>query len=266
MTTHELLELASLDALGLLDPEEREGFERAFRAAPPALQAQIRREQLRLAHIDDVLPGVEPPPGLRARVVAAVREAIGSMSIRKIGGGAIVPDLRPSYGVNRMWRVGAIAAAAASVVLGLSVVQMRMDYMDIQTGVGNNIASDQILKDFGIRFSQSMFNPETRFVQFANTDAASAAGQPFSGRALLVVEPASRTGELFVKDLPADGAEYEVVVEDADGNVAIADVTIRPAGAGIERRQLENIAVENTRSVGIRLRGASGVLLRSTGI
>ena len=91
MTTHELLELASLDAMGLLDPEEREAFELAFRAAAPALQAQIRREQLRLSYIDGILPVVEPPPGLRARVMAKVREAIESMTIRKISGGAIVP-------------------------------------------------------------------------------------------------------------------------------------------------------------------------------
>lgn len=266
MTTHELLELASLDALGLLDPEEREAFELAFRAAAPALQAQIRREQLRLSHMDGLLPAVEVPPGLRARVMAKVREAIGSMTIRRISGGAIVPDLRPSYGVNRMWRVGAIAAAAASVVLGLSVLQMRMDYYDIQTGVGNNIANDQILKDFGIKFSQAMFDPQTHFVQF--NDAAVAAGEPkpFLGRALLVIQPESQTGELFLKDLPAAGAEYEVVVVDADGREAVASVTIRPSSSGIERREIENLAVENTREIGIRLRGSTKMLLRSSGI
>lgn len=265
MSTHELLELASLDALGLLDPDERDAFERAFRAAPPALQAQIRREQLRLASIDDMLPAVEPPPGLRARVVAAVRDAISSMTVRRISGGAIVPELRPAYGVNRMWRLGAIAAAAASIVLGLSVLQMRMDYSAIQTGAFNNAMTDKILNDFGVKFSDAMFNPETRFVQFHNTDAAEAA-KAFPGRALLVVEPSSRTGELFVRNLPADGEEYEVVVEDENGNIAIADVTIRPNGTGIERRQIQNLAVENTKSVGIRLRGSSGMLLRSSGI
>lgn len=265
MSTHELLELASLDALGLLDPEEREAFDRAFRAAPPALQAQIRREQLRLAHIDDMLPAVEPPPGLRARVVSAVREAINSMTVRRISGGAIVPDLRPSYGVNRLWRLGAVAAAAASIVLGLSVLQMRMDYSAIQTGAFNNAVNDKILNEFGVRFSDAMFNPETRFVQFTSGGEADAPAA-FPGRALLVVEPSSRTGELFVKNLPANGEEYEVVVEDENGNIAIADVTIRPAGTGIERRQIQNIAVETTKSVGIRLRGSSGMLLRSSGI
>lgn len=263
MTTHELLELASLDAMGLLDPEEREAFELAFRAAAPPLQAQIRREQLRLSYIDGILPVVEPPPGLRARVMAKVREAIGSMTIRKISGGAIVPDLRPAYGVNRMWRVGAVAAAAASVVLGLSVLQMRMDYTDIQNGQISNGVTDKILADFGVKFSQAMFDPHTRFVQF--NDAAGEQ-QPFAGRALLVVETKTKTGELFLKDLPASGAEYEVVVVDEQGHEAIAEISIKPSGSGIERRQLENLVMDGTKEIGIRIRGSSTMLLRSSGI
>ncbi len=267
MTTHELLEHASLDAMGLLDPDEREAFERAFRAAAPALQAQVRREQLRLSHLDDVLPAVDLPPGLRARVLAAVRDAIGSMTIRKFSGGsggAIVPDLRQAYGVSRLWRVGAIACAAASVVLGLSVLQMRFDFADIQTGGKNQVAYDAILKDFGVNFSQTMFDPHTRFVQF---DAGPASeGVPFGGRALLIVEGDTGKGQLFLKNLPASGVEYEVVVIDEEGREAIADITIRPSGAGIEFRDLGPIAVESAREVGIRIRGQAVMLLRSSRI
>ena len=267
MTTHELLEHVSLDAMGLLDLDEREAFERAFRAASPALQAQIRREQLRLSHMDDVLPAVDLPPGLRARVMAAVREAIDSMSIRKFSGGAggaIVPDLRRAYGVSRLWRVGAIACAAASVVLGLSVLQMRFDFADIQTGGRNQVAYDAILKDFGVNFSQSMFDPHTRFVQFSADPVAE--GSPFGGRALLIVEGETGKGQLFLKDLPEAGAEYEVVVVDESGREAIADVTIRATGTGVEFRDLGTISVESTREVGIRLRGQAAMLLRSSGI
>src|SRR5438105_666068 len=104
MNTHDLLEMASLDAMGLLDPEEREAFERAFRAAPPPLQAQIRREQLRFSAADDILPQVEPPLGLRARVIAAVREAMQTMAGRRAAEAA--PALRSATAVSRFWRVG----------------------------------------------------------------------------------------------------------------------------------------------------------------
>ena len=45
MTLQELIELAILDAMGLLDEEERLAFEVAFRASAPAVQAQVRRER-----------------------------------------------------------------------------------------------------------------------------------------------------------------------------------------------------------------------------
>ena len=266
MSTHELLELATLDAMGLLDPDEREAFERAFHAAAPALQAQIRREQLRISSLDSTLPPVEPPPGLRARVMAAVRDAISSMTVRRIGSGAIVPELRPVMGVNSLWRVGAVAAAAASIVLSLAVIQMRFDYARIQTGQVNNGVTDQILADFGVKFSQAMFDPSTRFVQFNASSDDAAGARPFSGRALLVLDPKVSVGELFLKDLPADGAEYEVVIVGDDGKAVTADITIRPNSTGIERHQLENVAMQNAKEIGIRLRGSSKFVLRSISI
>ncbi|MBX3404244.1 MAG: hypothetical protein KF699_12615 [Phycisphaeraceae bacterium] len=263
MTTHELLELASLDALGLLDADERESFERAFRAAAPAVQAQIRREQLRAAVGDELLPAVEAPPGLRARVLAAVREAItGSFTVRRISGGAVVPELRPVYGVHRIWRIGAIGCAAAAIVLGFTTLQLRTDYRDIRDGLSDHVVRDAILKDFSSRFSVAMFDPTTRFVQFA--PEVQGAEPAFAGKALLVLDPDARTGQLFVKDLPSGGAEFELIVEDESGNVTTADITFRPSSPNqIERRDLDHVATESGRSLGIRHRGTGSVVLRS---
>lgn len=267
MNTHELLELASLDALGLLDADEREAFERAFRAAPPAIQAQIRREQLRTSLSDDTLPAVEPPPGLRPRVLARVRDAlVGSITVRKISGGAVVPPLRPVYGVSRMWRIGAIASAAAAIVLGFTTLQLRSDFQGISGGLSDHVIRDSILKDFSSRFSQAMFDPRTEFVQFAPDHEGSQAAElaSFAGKALLVIDPASRSGQLFVKDLPAGGAEYELIVEDENGNITTADITFRPANeAQIERRDLTGVPLESVRGLGIRNRGTGSVVLRS---
>lgn len=263
MTTHELLEMASMDALGLLDADEREAFERAFRTAPPAVQAQIRREQLRASAGDELLPAVEPPPGLRARVLAAVREAItGSLTVRKISGGAVVPELRPVYGVNRLWRIGAIACAAAAIVLGFTTLQLRTDYRDIRDGLSDHVVRDAILKDFSSRFSAAMFDPRTRFVQFSADHPG--AEPAFAGKALLVLDPEARSGQLFVKDLPSGGAEFELIVEDEHGNVTTADITFRPSSPNqIERRDLSNVAAETGRTLGIRHRGTGSVVLRS---
>ena len=49
MTTGEMLELAAVDALGLLDDAEREAFDAAFRRAPSAVRELVRAEQARVA-------------------------------------------------------------------------------------------------------------------------------------------------------------------------------------------------------------------------
>ena len=89
MTTHELLELASLDALGLLDADERESFERAFRAAAPAVQAQIRREQLRAPRSAMNSPAVDP---LASRCCRQRDAITGSFTVRKISGARSFPN------------------------------------------------------------------------------------------------------------------------------------------------------------------------------
>src|SRR5262249_53868009 len=129
MKTQELLELAALDALGLLDENERETFDRAFRAAPPALQAQIRREQTRIAGDDWLLPKVQRPIGLRARVLAAWREAVSAVSnrgrARRLVGSLA---LLPSRGVSPFWRAGAIGCAAATITMGVALFWVQSEY------------------------------------------------------------------------------------------------------------------------------------------
>ena len=73
MSLQEMIEMAILDAMGLLDEREQSSFESAFRAASPSVQSQVRREQTRLSRIESLLPDVTPPSGLRAAVLTAVR-------------------------------------------------------------------------------------------------------------------------------------------------------------------------------------------------
>ncbi|MFZ9916151.1 MAG: hypothetical protein ACO3IB_12575, partial [Phycisphaerales bacterium] len=75
-TRDELLELATLEALGQLDEVEEARLDRAFRAASPSLQDEIRELQLRVA-TDPALRSSEPPPSsLRLRTLARVAHAI----------------------------------------------------------------------------------------------------------------------------------------------------------------------------------------------
>ncbi|MEO1130526.1 MAG: hypothetical protein AAFX05_12590, partial [Planctomycetota bacterium] len=127
MTTQELYELASLDALGLLDDDERADFERAFRAAAPEVQAQIRRQQLHAADIEDLLPRVEPPAGLRARVLEAVRQAMSVVRPAHMSHAQDSGVLAKIYTSMPLWRAACIGFATATVVLSLFFVWVAQE-------------------------------------------------------------------------------------------------------------------------------------------
>lgn len=261
MTTHDLLEMASLDAMGLLDPEEREAFERAFRAAAPAVQAQIRREQLRFSQIDDVLPQIDPPLGLKARVIAAVRDAMQSVASRRAAEAA--PALRNPYSVSRFWRVGAVGAMAACLVLGFYTIQVT-NLTREQADANSTIAFNTMLQEtMGRRFGTQFMHPDTRFVNFV---AASDAPDSRVAHARLVTNPKTKISELFVQDLPASGGDYEVLVVDAQGRTTTAIITFAAPTAGIKPVTLPALNVEVGQELLIRLQGTTKALLKSQGL
>lgn len=256
MNTHELLEMASLDALGLLDADERDAFDRAFRAASPSVQAQIRREQLRFCQMD-TLPAVEPPLGLRARVLNAVREAMSGVSGRRAA--AAAPALAFPTGVSRFWRIGAIGSVAAALVLGVATVQVLNETRGLTDAQNALARSEQFQQQYGERFQQQFFGSATRFVSFQASDASTASR---SAKARLMVDPATKRAELYIKDLPAEG-EYEVVVYDAQGNELPfgAKVTFYAREAGIRTASIPALDVDKAKQMVIRLQGAAKPLL-----
>lgn len=254
-STHELLEMASLDVLGLLDADEREAFERAFRAAPPEVQSQIRREQLRAAGFDAVLPVVDPPLGLRARVLAALRDAMagsGRAAARADVAGQIVPDVARAYNVNRWWRTAAIGAMAAALVFGFSTLQLKSDNELLVDGTKGNLMSDVFRQDFGPRFEQAFFNPNSQFVQFAPA-AMPAADVDTTTKAMLVIDPETKKGQLFLKNLSSIRGEYSLVIVDEQGQVARAVLDFRGTGATIEKQDIR-----------LDLEGVSGLAIIET--
>jgi hypothetical protein len=255
--THDLLELASLDAMGLLDADEREDFERAFRAAPPAVQAQIRREQLRFSD-DSALPKVEVPLGLRARVLSAIMDRVGTASPSRR---AAAPGLRPSSGVSRVWRIGAMAALAACLALGFFSVQVLNENRGLASAQQSGDLTRHFFSEYGARFDQAFFDPSTRFVQFA---PAADAPDARPSKATMVFMPERRQARLYVKDLPASAGEYEVVVVDREGRESRAGVvTIKDTGAGPTETPLDNFDLENAQKLLIRLQGSARAILSS---
>jgi hypothetical protein len=260
LATHELMELASLDAMGVLDPTERETFEQAFQAADPAIQAQVRREQLRFSRMDDMLPKIDPPLGLRARVIAAVREAMGSASSRRDSDA--IP-IHTAGNVSRFWRVGAFGAMAAALVLGYFTLQFSQASKDLSGANRINTIDEAIAKEFGNRFKPLFMNPNTQFVSFV---AASDAPSAKASRARLVIDPDSKKAELFVQDLPRTEGEYEVVVVDSKGNTTKAIITFSAPTSGLNAATISNFDRENAKQLLIRLQGSKDAILKTSGL
>ncbi|MBC7771836.1 MAG: hypothetical protein H7210_05035 [Pyrinomonadaceae bacterium] len=216
MKTQELMELASLDALGLLEEPEREAFDRTFRAAPPALQAQIRREQARIAQDDSLLPIVDAPIGLKAMVMARWLEA---MTARK----RFLPPLLPSSGVSPFWRMGAISAVAASVVLAAAMLQIQTDFKRVVSASNQIEMSKAWTEAFGPTFSHA-------FYKFRHVGYQPADGK-VSGDVVLLIDPEHRSdeegnmvrvGELYVRNFPASAGAYQIALVDGKGDLVVS--------------------------------------------
>lgn len=224
LTTKDLFELASLDALGILDEPERAAFESAFAAAAPGVQAQVRAQQSIMTEIDYLLPRVQPAPSLRERVINAVLAAMGAGKTHAAG--RATPTLLPSRGVNRFWRAGAIGFAAAAIVLGVSTVQMQSRYGEIETALRVNATTEVFIRSFGARFEHALLDPKTQYVQF-NADQA----ESTAAGAVVLFNPETKTAQLYGKDLPQDIGAYRLVVLDAEGAEREAVLNFSPTGS-----------------------------------
>ncbi len=238
MTHRELLEHALLDALSLLDEEEREEFDLALAAAPPHVQAQIRREQTRLVKMESLLPDVSPPASLRARVLEAVRAAIASERVASERHSGLIlhepdviarlPAVAHGRRVAAVWRGVALACAAASIVLG--VVTMNLQGLVGDFNAQQDLLLEEMKEKFGPEYLlDALVDDATKRITLAST--AGSAGS--NAQAAIWYNPDWRTAKLFGINLPvAKDNHYKlVVVDDAGQTVSvIAEFTFRGNG------------------------------------
>lgn len=228
MTPDDLIQNALLDVLGVLEPEEAEAFERAFREANPAIRAQVRLEQTRLIDLGELLPDVRPPSSLRNRVLHAVRDEIEASSDNATR--QIIPELEPDLelelrsaivgsigserksGSVRLWRAAAVALGAATIGLASSTLYMTTEFQSIENQAIANGEVDTLL-ELGAGFTSMMFSPEVTLAAFTPTEDAGRA------QAMLAIDRATGEGRLLWRNLKADTARpYSLVELDDDGN------------------------------------------------
>jgi len=224
MRTNELIEMATLEALGLLSETEQLEYEAAFRAASPALRRQIRAAQQRSAEFEaSLLPRVEPADNLRTRVLAAVAEAsaLETSSGRAVvhRPGRVVPKVRASRRVSPLWRAASIGLAIAVTVLGVWTVQLQ----EHNARLGEAIVVNEFFDKIGPRqVDDTLFDGNTGRVILA---AAADAPSSFAARAVLLVNPDWKQARFVCSDLPVPKggkATFELCLLDESDQVVQA--------------------------------------------
>jgi hypothetical protein len=224
MTIQELLESAQLDSLGLLDEQDREAFERAFHAAPAALQAQIRQEQARLCRVDALLPQVDLPESLWPKVREAVRMAQVQAAAEALGVVVRTHDAsdraRPlpmmrAAGVHRVWRASAIGFATAALVMGAALIHVRLTGEHLQSATRENLETAKMVDTFGAEFMR-----EQLFGKDVGRYLMAAARETQRGSAAVYTSPEWSQALLYCETSVAEGHTLRLVVLDENGKVA----------------------------------------------
>lgn len=230
----ELIELAGRDALGILDPDEKEAFDAAFRRADAALRDEIRDVQQSAALLVEAAPGPEPDDDLRQRVLARVDECIEQVPPAALKGRVlrnveelVKQDLEGSlqFGVGRepvlpgrhewierfaagrvspMWRIAALVLLTVS----LGLAWLALDAYSNAMRLADRVATNRIEEILRIQFKQLpedyWFNPESRLATFnvVSTD--------FKGRAMLAVLNSQDRGFLAAINMPESADPYRL--------------------------------------------------------
>lgn len=215
MTWQEMIENAHLDALGLLDEQERERFDAAFLKLPADLKAQLRAEQDRAVRFDlsDCADSdIELPAEMKATVLAAIRAAAGKSQTVEHKAGRILPMSKKSRAVSAMWRASALGLAAACVVMGGVIVQLLVDVQS----VSEQSRQIGLSKDFGAQFPRKprdiAFSEKTLHTIFK--------AQPgFEGEATVFHHPDWTEAHFQCLNFPSHvGQKFKIVLLDSAGN------------------------------------------------
>jgi hypothetical protein len=235
MTIQELLESAQLDALGLLDEQDRDAFERAFQAAPEALQKQIRREQERLCRMDALLPQVDLPDTLWPKVKDAVRAAQAA-AIAEVEGAGLATSVRPfpmsrSAGVHRVWRAAAIGFATAAVVLGAVTIHLRMTAESQVRLAVEAVIADQTREGFGPEYlNEILYGRPMHYVM-------SPAREGVRGDAAVFTHPKWKDSAiLYCSAAAPEGKTLRLVELNEDGSIGRQFAEFESAGAQMRRK------------------------------
>lgn len=234
MNTRDLIELSQLDALGLLDEQERDEFDAAFAGAGPAIRAQIRSEQSRLVKTDWVACEAEPPEGLREavlgemsltlrvadlrpRILDAIHDEIARRPVPQSGGalvhgpGRTLPRIYPVRRVSPLWRAAALGFASAAVAFAGVTLYLKGQFD--QLGSQRQRTADWGGLGANLGLPDVHFNQQLRQVYFtAHSDTT-------KGEATLYIKPGAPSRVVVWRLPERKDRDYRIVLLDEEGKI-----------------------------------------------
>jgi len=255
MTTHELIELAVLNTLALLEDDEQEQFNRAFAAAPPSVQAHVRREQTRFSDIEALLPQVEPPADLRAKVVQAIRAAMAEAAAQagldhKINAaGHLTKLMIPSRRVSPLWRASALGFATAAGVMVVAIIQLQISFRDIDQTLRADRDMQSTITSIGPKHVDDvLFDPRT--AKHVLVDADPTDEKFVHARVAVHFNDEWDGAQFYAMNFePEDGVEYRLIVLDKNGLPTSKYVTIQARFGRFGQRVALNVDADTRLAV-----------------
>jgi anti-sigma-K factor RskA len=201
----ELFEQAGLAALGLLDRDEHEAYEKSLREQPADVREQVLREQARFAQSDELLARVEPDASLKDRVLDRVHAAIVQ---RVIHAEAMENGAAPQ---RNGWRITSVALLAACVALGAIAFQTYQTNSSMRSQLESNAVATG-----SVSVEEMLFDASVSRVALV----AGAGNETTTAQATLFVKEAAGEARLVYRGLPrVEGSTYRVVLLDEAGSV-----------------------------------------------
>lgn len=231
----QLIELAVLDAHGLLEPIESDLFDRSFHDAPASIQDEIIQMQRAFALDESLLPSDKPPASLKKRVLRSVSEA-ADKEARRLAPlaliGARASAIRGKLGTPKQtyfWRIAALILFGVAVVLGIMAVESNQR-ANRNAKVAMNIDAASTIKDL-IRtdidepqFEEFIGNPYCHVTRLerehGNTDGylRIAVNERFGRGHVLAIDLLDGE-EIIIQGTTEDGEVLELARISADGPI-----------------------------------------------
>ncbi len=258
MTRQELLELAALDAFGLLDEYEADSYTRCFQDAPVGVQEELIQLQAQLVSDDSLLPKEEPRPQLRQRVLEAVAQAIDEETsnlkpLAMIGKPRnSMTELIGQFPLSRsgqFWRAAAFALAGMVVVIAYFWSNAYHSSIEITKAALLEDMRGQLKEYIDPNFEDFVSNPYATVIPLMPVDTTAHASIG------LWLNDRSDEALLVAIGLPDPAEEYTLSVQSESGKTVLGTLNQHGALAAlrlsdINTNLLRNATIQITNSLG----------------